>query len=111
MSGIFKQLVINSLVNSKELQEEIKSFIFVEQKQITKKIKDAMISDMNLNLKYWRASESWGLAYCIWKKTIGGLMHNGCGNYCYLYSEEKIPKCVKCKCPEMQIIIGEMIIT
>lgn len=110
----FKQLVIRSLVDSKELQDEIMSFAFydietAEKIAESRRIKNVMINEMNRHVRYCLAPGSyWGLNYYsmnnnMTKKyvAIGGQIHNRCGNYYSLYSGEMIPRCVKCNCPEM----------
>ena len=52
--SVFKQLVIKSLVNSEELQQEIMSFAFYDRKEKSRRIKNTMINDMNQNLKSHR---------------------------------------------------------
>jgi hypothetical protein len=107
MSGIFKQLVIKSLVDAEELQEEIMSYVFEDQKERSRRIKDKMILDMNRNLKYRLAPGNyWGLTYRIWRITIGGQIHK-CGDYYAMESGESIPECVKCKCPSMQSFFSD----
>lgn len=99
----FKQLVIKSLVNSQDLQEEIMSFAFIEQKEKSRKIKNAMVQDMNQTLEYCRGPGGyWILVYRRYSrrhhKEIGGQMCSRCGQYYASHNEDVIMDCVKCRC-------------
>lgn len=108
--SVFGQLTIKSLVESRDLQDEIASFAFydkitAEQMAKTRRIKNTMVSDMNRKLKYCLApGPYWGLTYYnVPKKYIamGGQIHSRCGNYYALHSGDIIPRCVRCNCPGM----------
>jgi nitrous oxide reductase accessory protein NosL len=98
----FKQLVIQSLFNSQDLQEEIMSFAFHDQKEKSRSIKNTMIHDMNRNLKYHRGPGGyWILAYRAYtrnSKEIGGQICGLCGHYYASHNEDELMDCVKCKC-------------
>jgi len=103
----FKQLVIKSLVNSQDLQEEIMSFAFIdqkeyEQKEKTRSIKNKMIGDMNQNLKYHRGPGGyWILAYRAYRRDevkIGGQVCGRCGQYYRSHNEYELMDCVRCEC-------------
>ncbi len=98
-SIIFKQLVIKSLIDLEELQEEIMSYAFEDQKEKSRRIKDKMILDMNRNLKYYRGpGGAWVLNYRRYRKHMGAQNQKKCGNYYASYSLDTIPECVKCNC-------------
>jgi hypothetical protein len=103
----FKQLAIQSLVNSQDLQQEIMSFAFIDQKEFEEKqksriIKNQMVHDMNQNLKSHRgAGGYWILAYRAYKrdsKEIGGQICGRCGEYYASHNEDELMDCVKCRC-------------
>jgi hypothetical protein len=105
----FKQLVIKSLVNSEDLQQEIMSFAFIDQKEYeekerTRSIKNKMVHDVNQNLKYHRGPGGyWILAYKAYtthSKTIGGQVCPACGQYYASHNQDEIMDCVKCRCFE-----------
>jgi hypothetical protein len=105
--SVFKQLVIQSLVNSQDLQQEIMSFAFIdpkeyEQKEQTRRIKNTMINDMHQNLKSHRGPGGyWILAYRAYRrdsKKIGGQVCGRCGEYYRSHNEYELMDCVKCRC-------------
>jgi hypothetical protein len=100
--SVFKQLVIQSLVNSQELQQEIMSFAFHDQKEKSRRIKNTMIHDMNQNLKSHRGPGGyWILAYKAYtrnSKEIGGQVCGRCGQYYRSHNEYELMDCVRCKC-------------
>lgn len=101
--SVFKQLAIKSLVNSEDLQQEIMSFAFMDQKEHDARVnKNKMIRDMNRNLKYSRGPGGyWILSYKEYRsdsKTIGGQACGQCGKYYTSHNEHELTNCVKCNC-------------
>jgi hypothetical protein len=103
----FKQLVIQSLINSKDLQEEIMSFAFIdkkeyEEKEKTRSKKNKMVRDMNQNLEYHRGPGGyWILVYRAHRrdaKEIGGQICGRCGHYYSCHNEDELVGCVMCTC-------------
>lgn len=62
-----KQLLINKLLTSSDLQEEVKSYIFLDITYVnTRNIKNKLILGLNLKLDYWQSplgEEHWALCY------------------------------------------------
>ena len=103
----FKQLAVKSLVDSQDLQDEIMSFAFVDQKEYeakekTRVIKNKVVRDMNQNLKYHRGSGGYWIlnyrAYRRGEKEIGGQICNKCGQYYTSHNEDELMDSVKCRC-------------
>jgi hypothetical protein len=103
----FKQLVVQSLVDSPDLQEEILSFAFMdktefEQKEKSRGNKNTMVQDINRNLEYHRGPGGyWILAYKEYRhdsKSIGGQVCGKCGQFYASHNEAEIMDCVRCRC-------------
>jgi|LauGreDrversion4_2_1035121.scaffolds.fasta_scaffold240849_1 hypothetical protein len=104
----FKQLVIQSLVNSPDLQQEIMSFAFIDQKEKSRRIKNTVINDINQNLKYHRyPGNYWLLSYKNPgrrdHKAIGGQICGLCGLYYASHNQDELTDCVKCNCWDSDI--------
>jgi len=100
--SVFKQLVIKSLFDCEELQEEIMSFAFMDRIERTRGLKKEMVRDINRNLEYHRGPGGyWILAYksyTIESKVCGGQVCGQCGNYYASHNQEELMDCIKCKC-------------
>jgi hypothetical protein len=99
----FKQLVIQSLVDSQDLQEEIMSFAFTDKKTYESKlIKNKVVLDMNRNLKSHRGPGGyWILAYRAYRideKTIGGQVCGKCGQFYASHNHDELMDSVRCRC-------------
>ncbi len=111
MSNIFNQLVINSLVDSADVQNEIKKYLFHTEEQIIAKnrsIKDKMVNDIKLNLLCQRGpGNDWAVSYRRNKWVMGGQNCRRCGQYYWtneypgdeeLQNNEELPNNIACKC-------------
>jgi hypothetical protein len=105
-SNIFKKLIVNSLVNSLDLQDEINSYLFYdaeesEARNKTKIIKNKMINEFNLNLQFQRGPcNDWHVSYRRNKWIKGGQNCKRCGQFYWTNElcEEEVPDIIACKC-------------
>ncbi len=106
-SNIFKKLVVNRLINSSDLKDEINSYLFYDAEESagrnkTKIIKNKMINDINLNLLCQRGpGNDWHVSYRRNKWVMGGQNCRRCGQFYWtneLPQEEDVPDNIACKC-------------
>lgn len=92
---IEKQLIMSSFPVPKEIQEHMKTFLFIDenQSQILKNRKDVVKSLKN-ELAYDLEIDHWG----IWTSTVQlqGVNCEICGNF--LQVNINVPECCLCRC-------------
>jgi hypothetical protein len=105
-TDIFKQLTINSLINSRELQEEVKSFIFYDRKEKeTRDKKRGLINQLNLGLNYYPAIDGhWALSY-RYERQLQAVNCICCGQFHVANREDSstLPESMICYCDPLYI--------
>ena len=103
-TDIFKQLVINYLINSEDLQNEIKSFLFYDIKYAeTKRNKRFLINQFNIGINYKQNIRniwsSWTLTY-RYEIILQAVNCNCCGQFHIANGKDinEIPDSMICNC-------------
>jgi hypothetical protein len=103
-NDIFKQLAINSLINSKDLQEEVKSFIFYDRKEAeAKRNKQGLINQLKLGLRYYPDNQGghWALNF-RYERQLQAINCICCGQYHIANNQDftTLPARLLCNCDE-----------
>lgn len=100
---VFKQLIVNYLMNSKDLQEEVKSYIFYDKKEFeSRHNKRGLINQFKLGLNYFPSIKGhWALCY-RYERQLQAVNCEFCGQFHIANNQDSttLPENMICNCHE-----------